>query len=147
MYLIFDQKYSSQAKYHISCWISGPYQIRYLAGYPVSGFWISRLSGRPDIRQKQYPVHPYKILLVFLTGNILKWTIQILRRDILFFHWFRFATLIRKAEKVRQKNITGTGTIKGCTGYGFCQIYGLPDIQYRYILYIYIYRWNCFHIL
>jgi hypothetical protein len=32
----------------------------YLAGYPVSGFWISRIpaSGRPDIRQKQYPVHP-----------------------------------------------------------------------------------------
>jgi hypothetical protein len=34
--------------------------IRYpaLTGYPVSGFWISRISGRPDIRQKQYPVHP-----------------------------------------------------------------------------------------
>jgi hypothetical protein len=30
----------------------------YPAGYPVSGFWISRISGRPDIRQKQYPVHP-----------------------------------------------------------------------------------------
>jgi hypothetical protein len=37
-----------------------PY-IRYpaLNGYRVSGFWISRISGRPDIRQKQYPVHPY----------------------------------------------------------------------------------------
>jgi hypothetical protein len=33
------------------------------AGYPVSGFWISRISGQPDIRQKQYPVHPYRILL------------------------------------------------------------------------------------
>jgi hypothetical protein len=26
--------------------------------YPLSGFWISWISGRPDIRQKQYPVHP-----------------------------------------------------------------------------------------
>jgi hypothetical protein len=35
--------------------------IRYpaLIGYPVSSFWISRISGWPDIRQKQYPVHPY----------------------------------------------------------------------------------------
>jgi hypothetical protein len=39
--------------------------IRYLAltgypaGYSVSGFWIIRISGQPDIRQKQYPVHPY----------------------------------------------------------------------------------------
>jgi hypothetical protein len=34
--------------------------IRYpaLIGYPVSGFWISRISGWPDIRKKQYPVHP-----------------------------------------------------------------------------------------
>jgi hypothetical protein len=30
----------------------------YPAEYPVSGFWISRISGWPDIRQKQYPVHP-----------------------------------------------------------------------------------------
>jgi hypothetical protein len=30
----------------------------YPAGYPVSGFWISRISGHPDIQQKQYPVHP-----------------------------------------------------------------------------------------
>jgi hypothetical protein len=27
----------------------------YPAGYPASGFWISRISGRPDIQQKQYP--------------------------------------------------------------------------------------------
>jgi hypothetical protein len=33
-------------------------QAEYPAGYPVSGFWISRISGQPDIRQKQYPVHP-----------------------------------------------------------------------------------------
>jgi hypothetical protein len=46
-YLIFYQKYSCQAKYPA------------LTGYPVSGFRISRISGRPDIRQKQYPVHPY----------------------------------------------------------------------------------------
>jgi hypothetical protein len=45
IYLIFYQKYSCEAKYP--------------AGYPVSGFWISRISGRPDIQQKQYPVHPY----------------------------------------------------------------------------------------
>jgi hypothetical protein len=38
--------------------------LQYLAGYPaltgnpVSGFWISWISGWPDIRQKQYPVHP-----------------------------------------------------------------------------------------
>jgi hypothetical protein len=32
----------------------------YPAGYPVSGFWISRISGWTDIRQKQYPVHPYR---------------------------------------------------------------------------------------
>jgi hypothetical protein len=30
----------------------------YPAGYPVSGFSISRISGRPDSLQKQYPVHP-----------------------------------------------------------------------------------------
>jgi hypothetical protein len=30
----------------------------YPAVYPVSGFWISRISSQPDIRQKQYPVHP-----------------------------------------------------------------------------------------
>jgi hypothetical protein len=38
----------------------------YPAGYPVSGFWIRRISGRPDIRQKQYPVHPYPKYLLFL---------------------------------------------------------------------------------
>jgi hypothetical protein len=27
----------------------------YPAGYSVSGFWISRISGRPDIRQAGYP--------------------------------------------------------------------------------------------
>jgi hypothetical protein len=32
----------------------------YPAGYQVSGFWIDRMSGRPNIRQNQYPVHPYK---------------------------------------------------------------------------------------
>jgi hypothetical protein len=38
--------------------------IRYPAGYlvsgpyPVSGFWLSRISGLPDIRQNQYLVHP-----------------------------------------------------------------------------------------
>jgi hypothetical protein len=30
--------------------MSGPYRI--------SGFWMNRISGLPDIRQKQYPVHP-----------------------------------------------------------------------------------------
>jgi hypothetical protein len=30
----------------------------YPAGYPVYGFWISWISGQPDIRQKQYPVQP-----------------------------------------------------------------------------------------
>jgi hypothetical protein len=39
--------------------IRNPALTGYPAGYPVSGFWISRISGRPDIRQKQYPVHPY----------------------------------------------------------------------------------------
>jgi hypothetical protein len=48
--LIFDQKYSCQAKYPAGYPVSGPYWI--------SGFWISRISGGPDIRQKQYPVHP-----------------------------------------------------------------------------------------
>jgi hypothetical protein len=33
----------------------------YPAGYPVSSLWINRISGRPDIRQKQYPVHPYSL--------------------------------------------------------------------------------------
>jgi hypothetical protein len=28
------------------------------SGYPVSNFGISQISGRPDIRQKQYPVQP-----------------------------------------------------------------------------------------
>jgi hypothetical protein len=32
-----------------------------ITGYPISGYWISRISGRPDIRQKQYPVHPYPV--------------------------------------------------------------------------------------
>jgi hypothetical protein len=32
-----------------------------LTRYPVSGFRISQISGWPDIRQKQYPVHPYLI--------------------------------------------------------------------------------------
>jgi hypothetical protein len=49
--LIFYQKYICQAKY----------PARYPAGYPVSGFWFSRISGRPDIRQNQYPVHPYTV--------------------------------------------------------------------------------------
>jgi hypothetical protein len=46
------QKYSCHAKY--------PAGYPALTGYPVSCFWISRISGRPDIRQKQYryPVHP-----------------------------------------------------------------------------------------
>jgi hypothetical protein len=44
---------SGKARYRIS--------TKYPAGYPVSGFLISRISGRPDIRQKQYPLHPYKI--------------------------------------------------------------------------------------
>jgi hypothetical protein len=34
------------------------YPAGYPAGYPVSSFWLSRISGRPDIRQKWYPVHP-----------------------------------------------------------------------------------------
>jgi hypothetical protein len=34
------------------------------AAYPVSGFLISRMSGRPDIRQKHYPVHPYNLLYI-----------------------------------------------------------------------------------
>jgi hypothetical protein len=48
IYFVFYQKYICQDKYP--------------AGYPVSGpNWISgRISGiQPDIRQKQYPVHPY----------------------------------------------------------------------------------------
>jgi hypothetical protein len=56
IYLIFDQKYSCQAKYPAG--IRYPALTGYPAGYPVSGFWISRISGWPDIRQKQYPVHP-----------------------------------------------------------------------------------------
>jgi hypothetical protein len=32
-------------------------QDKYPAGYPVSG--LNRISIRPDIRHKQYPVHPY----------------------------------------------------------------------------------------
>jgi hypothetical protein len=46
IYFLFYQKYICQDKYPA------------LTGYPVSGFWISRISGRPDIWQKQYPVHP-----------------------------------------------------------------------------------------
>jgi hypothetical protein len=38
--------------------IQYPALTGYPAGYPVSGFRISRISGRLDIRQKQYPVHP-----------------------------------------------------------------------------------------
>jgi hypothetical protein len=50
LYILFD----SWPKIYGSC------QAKYPAGYPVSGFRISRISGRPDIRQKQYryPVYP-----------------------------------------------------------------------------------------
>jgi hypothetical protein len=41
--------------------IYGSCQAKYPAGFPVFGFWINRISGQPDIRQKQYPVHPYDI--------------------------------------------------------------------------------------
>jgi hypothetical protein len=37
-------------------YIRYPALTGYLAGYPVSGFWISRISG-----QKQYPVYPYTV--------------------------------------------------------------------------------------
>ena len=36
-----------------------PAPTGYPAGYPVSGFQNGRISGRPDIRQNCYPVHPY----------------------------------------------------------------------------------------
>jgi hypothetical protein len=52
LYFLFYQKYICQDNIRPD--------IRYpaLTGYPVSGFWISPISSRPDIRQKQYPVHP-----------------------------------------------------------------------------------------
>jgi hypothetical protein len=62
----------------------------YMARYPVSGFWLSQIFGRPDIRQKQYPVHPYfslrysgpvegnpkQMLMVFASDS----GVQVLRR-------------------------------------------------------------------
>jgi hypothetical protein len=44
-------------------YIANPALNRYPAGYPVSGFCINWIpvSGQPDIRQKQYTVHPYLI--------------------------------------------------------------------------------------
>jgi hypothetical protein len=39
--------------------IQYPALTAYPAEYPVSGLWISRISGRADIWLKQYLVHPY----------------------------------------------------------------------------------------
>jgi hypothetical protein len=53
---------NTDAKTNIRPDIQYPALTGYPAGYPVSGFWVSRISGQPDIRpdilQKQYPVHP-----------------------------------------------------------------------------------------
>jgi hypothetical protein len=59
IYLIFHQKYGYLAKYGIRPDIRYLALTGYPARYPVSGFWSSWISGRPDIRQKKYPVHPY----------------------------------------------------------------------------------------
>jgi hypothetical protein len=50
MYLVFYQKYSCKAKYPAGYLAGYPALTGYPAGYPIFGFWISRISGWPDIR-------------------------------------------------------------------------------------------------
>jgi hypothetical protein len=73
IYLIFDQKYSCQAKY-----LAGyryPALTGYPAGYPVSGFWISRISGirlldKPDIRPTGYPTKTVSGASLYFLSNL-----------------------------------------------------------------------------